>query len=97
MLTKQDIDVLIDAVEAWEKGDSGGEIISSLMTGMFCRTDDDRREAERRQLPGKLKAESEKKMRKERGVTLRAKLIAIRDSLDADELFDNITATAKSR
>jgi len=56
---------------------------------MMTRDDKElRAEVEARRRKEKSDAEAKKKIRKERGVVLRGKLIQMRDSMAADELFE---------
>ena len=88
--TKQDLDVLFEAVEAWEKEDKGPGIMGHLFSGMMSEKSPEaaakmEQEMERRQ----READAAKLKRKERGVILRAKLIQLRDKMDASEFVDS--------
>lgn len=87
MLSRQDLDALIEAVEAWENKDDAGNIVESLMLSSMRIGDIPgiKEEASRKA----ANRQAEKKIRKERSIILRAKLLQIRDSLAADELFSN--------
>lgn len=88
-LTRQDLDVLIEAVEAWESKDLAGDMMESMLTSMMCKSEQDvekhKSEFEKRQ----EKRESARRVRKERSVVLRAKLIGLRDSMDADRVLSD--------
>ena len=85
-LTRQDLDVLIESMEAWENKDDFGGIIAGMFDEMLSE-----KSSPEKQLEMKLRREKEnrdrqdkKLVRKERSIMLRAKLIALRDSIDAD-------------
>ena len=89
MLTRQDVDCLIDAVEAWEKSGNEGRMIGSLIGSMMCRDDEQRKKVEQEFLAREEEGNRKAKTMKERGVLLRAKLIALRDSMDASSFLDS--------
>lgn len=93
MLTREDIDVLIEATEAWESKDAAGELMGDLLQGMLSRGDEKTlAEMKQRKMEETRKREQEKKLRKERSIILRAKLISLRDSMDADSLLKEASA-----
>jgi hypothetical protein len=93
-LSRQDIEFLMDCVDAKEKVDSQTEFVGEMLTAVFCKGEDQyekaKREAERR------REESQAKQRvvRDRCTLLRAKLIHVRDSLDADNLLESSRKTA---
>jgi hypothetical protein len=94
MLTRQDYDTLIEAVEAWEAKDFGSRLIGTMLGAMACGKDDESREKfEADQEKQRVKSEAESRVRKERGVMLRSKLISLRDSADADALLSSASTT----
>jgi hypothetical protein len=85
------LDILFEAVEKWEKVDATGELMGIMFEGMLG--DRDPKTAE------KLKEEREKMMkkreddsrkRKERGCLLRAKMITIKDSMEAKDFLGSL-------
>lgn len=89
--TKQDLDVLFEAVEKWEQEDMAGEMMGMILEGMVG---DRSPEAQ-----AKMKAEREERerkrkiaqrQRKERGVLLRAKLVMLKDSADAESFAESV-------
>ena len=89
--TKQDLDVLFEAVEVWEKEDKGPGIMGALLGGMLG--DKSPESAARFEIEIKAKqdkADRERQQRKERGVMLRAKLITLRDQEMASQFVDSI-------
>jgi hypothetical protein len=88
-LTRQDLDDLIDAVEAWENSGDAGEMAADLMGAMLCRGDDPKMKAEveRATFERKRELKAKKRIRKERSIMLRAKLLQIRDGVEADSLL----------
>ena len=87
-LTKQDVDTLIDAVEAWEKSTHMDGLMGDMLTAVVFRGDDAAlvKMKRERELENQ-KREAKRKTMRERGVLLRAKLIQLRDSMDADALL----------
>ncbi|WP_373649032.1 hypothetical protein [Schlesneria sp. DSM 10557] len=88
-LTREDIALLFDAVERWEQRDGTGRMMSSMFGSILTKDDPEAKakfneEMERIQRQQDL----EDRTKKERGVMLRAKLIALRDSMDAARLFE---------
>lgn len=89
-LTREDLDVLIEATEAWESKDSFGDLFEGVLTAMIGpREDGPEREAwlrkqEALRADKNVAAEQAKRVRKERSIILRAKLIQMRDSVEAD-------------
>lgn len=85
--TKQDVDVLFEAVEKWEQDDMGGEIMGAMFEGLFIDKASPeaiaKMEAEREERGRKKSAA--RRQRKERGVLLRAKLVMIKDAIEADD------------
>jgi hypothetical protein len=86
-LTSDDINLLIEATEAWENKDQAGEMLSDLFAGMLSeRTPEARQKIEAETALRKGKNMATTRTRKERSVVLRAKLISIRDSMIADKM-----------
>lgn len=87
-LADDDLDTLMDALEAWESKDLSGEIMGSMFDSLFTSkagpmpanivADRAREQRER---------ESAKRLRKERSVLLRAKLLMIRDRRCAEHMM----------
>lgn len=90
MLTRQDYDVLLEAMEAWEQKDAGQQIMSAMLNNVLSKGapphEKERMERETREENSRRLQDA--KTRKERSVVLRAKIIAIRDSIDADRIFE---------
>lgn len=88
MLTREDIEVLMEAVEAWEVKDAAGEMMGDLMVGLLSRRNPDEKDAfEKDMLRQKTERADKQRIRKERGVILRAKLIEIRDAMSIDKVL----------
>ena len=87
-LTRQDMDLLIEAVECWEKKDVEGSVVGSLLGAMFCRTEEDKEHYKREQEKQKAERDRSSRTTKERSILLRSKLIAMRDSVDADRFLE---------
>ena len=89
--TKQDLDILFEAVEKWEKIDASGDIMGIVLEGMVGDRDPvtaAKIKAEREKTMQKREDESRK--RKERGCLLRAKLITIKDSMEAKNFLGSL-------
>jgi hypothetical protein len=85
-LTMSDLDLLLEAVEIWEKESEQREFMGDMMAVALARDEAqwERLQAKRDEVA--LAREQENRRRKERGVLLRAKLITLRDRLGAAEL-----------
>lgn len=91
-LADDDLDTLIEALEAWEHKDAAGDIMTTLIGSMLTRKHGDEmgamvaaeraKEAE--------SAETKKRLRKERSVILRAKLLMLRDRRQAQHMSDSV-------
>lgn len=86
MFTKQDLDILFEAVEKWEQDDMTGEVIGMMLEKMARPEAREKIKIEREERERKRLAT--KKQRKERGVLLRAKLVALKDKIEV-EAFNN--------
>lgn len=85
-LTRADLDVLAEAMEVWENKDFMDELMFGITDMVLCKDEFDRQEAKARR-SGKVKElEATRKVRRERSVLLRAKLIMMKDKLDAAAL-----------
>ena len=89
--TKQDLDLMFEAVEAWEREDKGPGIMGAMMGAMFGKDDPKARAKFDAEMETKqAEADAEKRRRKERGCLLRAKLITLRDKADAEEFVASV-------
>jgi hypothetical protein len=81
LLTDDDLDTLVDSLEAWENKGFAGEVMGDLMGAMLMDRKNPEQVAsfERERLAQRAKAEREKVARKERSIILRAKLLSIRN------------------
>ena len=89
--TKQDLDILFEAVEKWEKVDASGDIMGIMLEGMVGDRDPAtaaKIKAEREKMQQKREEDSRK--RKERGCLLRAKLVTIKDSMAAKDFLGSL-------
>jgi hypothetical protein len=94
-LTKQDLDVLIEAVESWESKDAAGEMAAEIMTAMISRSKEDYDLMQSKRSVEKASRERERRTRKDRSIVLRAKLIQIRDSIEASDFVDEARGQAR--
>lgn len=86
MFTKQDLDILFEAVEKWEQDDMSAEVIGMMFESMAPPEAQAKIKIEREERDRKRFAA--KKQRKERGVLLRAKLLTLKDKAEV-EAFNN--------
>jgi hypothetical protein len=89
-LTRQDLDDLIDAVESWETAGQSGEMVADLLGAVIVSGDANPRtkaEIEKAAKERKRRYEIKTRLRKDRSIMLRAKLIQIRDGVQADALL----------
>lgn len=91
-ISGDDLDTLIEALEAWEHKDTAGEMLGDVMEAMITRGDPETK--------AKLKAdgderkrtrERERASRKERSIILRAKLLAIRNNRRIEVVAHHLT------
>jgi hypothetical protein len=85
-LTAVDIDLLLQAVEAWEKAGEQQEFMGDLLTAMLSRDDEQRQRLEAQREEQARMNEPAHRARKERGVLLRAKLITLREQFGNDRM-----------
>lgn len=87
-LGDDDLDVLMDALEAWESKDLSGEIMGSVLDSMLTRREPMPPEVMMQRQLDKDQKERDKRTRKERSVMLRAKLLTIRDRRRAERMVE---------
>jgi hypothetical protein len=84
-LGDDDLAVLVEALEAWERKDQAGEMMGDLMEEMVRgREPHSRAHVEARIAAEKRERERATQLRKERSLLLRAKLLTIRDRRRGD-------------
>lgn len=86
VLTEQDLDILIEAVEAWENKDLAGDMMFDLITSSLTDRKDPAAKAqleEERNERIRTK-EQQRRRRKEQSILLRAKLIQMLDAQRAN-------------
>jgi hypothetical protein len=89
--TKQDLDLMFEAVEAWEREDRGPGIMGAMMGVMIGEKDSEsRRKFDEDMKREQKKAEDDRRKRRERGCILRAKLITLRDQKEAEEFCKSV-------
>ena len=85
-LTRKEIDTLVDALEAWEAKDFGGELIFSLFGAMLCKDDpESKAKMEAEEKTRRDKMETERRERKETSLMLKAKLIGLKQNMLVDD------------
>jgi hypothetical protein len=87
-IENDDIDVLLEALTAWESKDFGTDIMFSLMGSIFVDKKDPEAKAkhDESERQRKATAEQESKMRKETSVLLKAKLIKLKQSIAIESI-----------
>ena len=94
-LTKQDLDLLFEAVEAWEREEIGPPMGARLMAALTRKGQPGIADEMQKQIAEESReADVEKRQRKERGVLLRAKLLTLRDRFEASQFVDSLGRTA---
>jgi len=88
MLTQEDFNTLLEAVELWKdmmpmEGNQLGEIVQGFMSG-------DKEQAMARVRAAAEEAGRKHRSRKEQGILLQAKLIQMRDKADLQEVAEFI-------
>lgn len=92
--TEQDLNVLFEAVEVWEREDRGPGFFGAIMTGMMSdQSPEAAGKIQEKMTSLQKKADDERRTRKERGVMLRAKLITLRDKVYAQKFCESIRFT----
>lgn len=87
MLTKQDIDLLLDAVNAWEK-EAQHIGMSVGMLGLMLSKDHD--EAEENFKASMAESGETTRKRSRQAILIKAKLIQMQEELTADQLFSRV-------
>ena len=78
-LSIEDLNVLIDAVDAWVEKDSSGELIGGLITAMLTDKNPEAQEKMKREREAdQAKKKQEKQLAKETAVLLKGKLIQMK-------------------
>ncbi len=81
--------ILLEAVDAWIQGDSGGEILCDIVGIMLCDKND--AEAKKKLEESRANASAERKADKERrtlqAIRIKAKLLEMRDASAASALL----------
>ena len=84
-LTAQEIDTLIDALGAWENKDLSGMIMGSMLKGIISK-EGNKESAEREMEKDMEEFDRKRKARTEQSILLKAKLISMKNGIDADIL-----------
>ena len=89
MLTRDDVNVLIEALEAWEYKDIGGEVLGSMLVAMLGSGADPiaKEKMRQQQDEDRERYKQERQARKERAIGIKARLLEMRDRIDADALI----------
>lgn len=89
-LNMTDIDILVEALTAWEHKEVAGDMMTSLLTATLIGNDPQLREKCKQEADErKLKGAKALQGRQETSILLKAKLIGIKNVLEADHLVGN--------
>ena len=91
VFTSEEITTLLKALDAWEHEASSGAIMSSML-GMALLKDEN--EAKKYMDETLQKSDKETERRKEDAILLRAKLVTIKRTLVATQLFNGVDIRA---
>ena len=87
-LTIEELDILIEAMSAWEHRDSGGDLMKSLLTTMIAKDDEQRERMLQDQEEERNQKELEKQKEKETSILIKTKLIHMKDTATAKAAAD---------
>jgi len=83
-LTATEIDILMEGLDEWVSKGLVGNMMGSLLGAMMCEKDESaRNEMKAHQSRENAEYESQKRLRKEQVIMLKAKLLKIRDGIEA--------------
>ena len=86
MLIKEDYNLLIEALEAWEHKDFASSLMTDLLEGLIGSKDSKFvEERKRKKQQAQQEYELAQRERKERSTLLKAKLISIRESMTDEQ------------
>jgi len=90
-LTIDELNILIDAMTAWESRDSFSQMTGALMGAMLAQ-DDEQREANKAKFEQDMEEKAEQQRReKETSIMIKAKLIGMKDKATAKAAADFMT------
>lgn len=93
-ISDDDIDVLLEALEAWETKDVAGDIMGDIFSAVLAGKDPAAKaEMENSRRGEKVQRERAKVLRKERSIMLRAKLLTIRERRRVDRVIRDVGRT----
>lgn len=81
MFTDDEIQVLMDALDAWEEKEATDEMLATMLTFAMATDAADAANIMRERKAKKAPVQDSRRLRKERSVLLKAKLIQLRDKL----------------
>jgi len=88
-LSSKEIDLLVDALDAWERKDLTGKLMSGMLKGMFAKDDPVlKAKMEEEERIENEKEEKEARQRKETALMLKAKLIGIKQSREISAMAE---------
>lgn len=91
-LTIEELDILIEAMDAWESRDSSSELMKSLMTAMIVKDEEQRAKMLQEQEEEQEQAALEKRKEKEISILIKAKLIGMKDKATVKAAADFMTS-----
>ena len=80
-LTIKEIDILIDALDAWESRNVAENLFADLLTHIVIPEGQERDDAKRKLRDDREKEELQKKNEKEKSILIKAKLIQMKDKI----------------
>lgn len=90
-ITKDEYDILIESVDCWVSKDFGDALFSGLITSIAFRDapPDVKAEMKKKEDEDNHKRKEAKQLRKEQGILLKAKLLRLRDAIEAKNFCEN--------
>ncbi len=87
-LTEQEVETLIEAIDAWVDKDFGGTIMIDMLIMAISdgAPPEIREKMKRKKEEGQIKMKQAKNLRKEQAIMLKAKLLKIRDGIIASKI-----------
>jgi hypothetical protein len=90
MLTVDDINLLMEAVNAWEQKDTKDLMVTSVLSMMLCKNEQQAKSMLEEHKLEQKKLDESKQIRQERAILIKAKLIQLRDKLEVNDFIDTL-------
>lgn len=87
-LTVQDLEVLVEAMTAWEEKDFAGEMLGDLFGAIMSDklTEEGKKKLEEEKKEKNILREKQKKVRKEQSIMIKAKLLSLKTKLEVETI-----------